>query len=102
MQTQRAAEFGPPIPVKPAFEMLGDILFALGQPAEAQAAYADSLRTNPGRSLSLMGMTNASEATGDRHSLAAAVRALQKNWSDGDTELPRLPEVPPEDTDTGQ
>ena len=102
LQTQRVAEFGPPIPVMSAFEMLGDILFALGQPAEAQAAYAESLRTNPGRSLSLMGMASASEAAGDQHSLAAAIRALQKNWSEGDAELPRLPEIPPEDTDTGQ
>ena len=99
LQAQRVAEFGPPIPVKPAFEMLGDILFALGQPAEAQQAYAESLRMNTGRSLSLMGMASASEAAGDRHSLAAAVRGLQKNWSEGDADLPRLPEIPPEDTD---
>ncbi len=100
LQTQSAAEFGPPIPVKPAFEMLGDILFALGQPAEAQQAYAESLRMNTGRSLSLMGMARASEAAGDRDSLAAAVRGLQENWSDGDADLPPLPEMPPEDVET--
>ncbi len=99
LQAQTSAEFGPPIPVKPAFEMLGDILFALGQAAEAQEAYAESLRINPGRSLSLMGMAGVSEALGDRQSLAAAVRALQKNWSQGDAGLPPLPEIPPEETD---
>ncbi len=101
LQTQRSAEFGPPIPIKPAFEMLGDILFAMGQPAEAQQAYGESLRRNPGRSLSLMGMASAATAAGDRHSVARAVRALQENWSRGDADLPALPEIPPEDADAG-
>ena len=100
LQAERSAEFGPPIPIKPAFEMLGDILFAVGQPAEAQQAYAESLRRNPGRSLSLMGMASAAQAAGDRHSLVDAVRALQKNWSQGDADLPALPKIPPEDADS--
>ena len=100
LQIQRSAEFGPPLPIKPAFEMLGDVLFAVGQPEDAQQAYAESLRRNPGRSLSLMGMASAAEAAGDQHSVADAVRALQENWSQGDADLPALPEVPPEDADS--
>ncbi len=100
LQAQRSTEYGPPIPIKPAFEMLGDILFALGQPVEAQQAYAESLRRNPGRSLSLMGMASAAEMAGDQFSVADAVRALQENWSQGDADLPPLPVVPPEEADS--
>ena len=100
LQTQRSAEFGPPIPIKPAFEMQGDILFAMGLPAEAQQTYAESLRRNPGRSLSLAGVVMAAEAAGDPHSLADAVRALKANWSQGDADLPALPGVEPKDADS--
>jgi len=60
---------------------------------EAQAAYAEPLRRNPGRSLSLLGMALASHAAAP-HTLAPAVNGLRENWKDGDPDFPTLPEMP--------
>ena len=95
LQMQLATEFGPPVPMKPVFEFLGDLLLAKGEPQEAQTAYVESLRYNPGRSLSLLGIVNAAKETGDLSSLTQAVMQLQINWRDGDSNLPILPQIPP-------
>lgn len=55
---------GPPEVLKPAHELYGDVLLALGRPAEAATQYAVSLRRTPGRALSLRGAERAA-ATGE-------------------------------------
>ena len=37
-------EFGPPVPVKPSRELLGEMLLTMNKPAEAQKAFAAALR----------------------------------------------------------
>ncbi len=96
-QTRRAVEFGPPIPVKPVFELLGDVHLAMGKPQEAQAAYAESMQNNPGRSLSLLGMATAAAATENTPVHALAADELRANWKDGDPSLPPIPEMSPGD-----
>ena len=57
--------YGPPFPVKPAFELLGEALLELERPQEALEAFETSLGRNPRRALSLMGLREAARAVGD-------------------------------------
>src|SRR5581483_7079962 len=45
--------FGPPLTVKPPHELLGDLLLAVGRPAEARAEFQRALLGTPGRSRAL-------------------------------------------------
>jgi tetratricopeptide (TPR) repeat protein len=79
-----AAEYGPPEIVKPTHELLGEVLLARGENAEAQKEFARSLEMAPGRSLSLLGLARAARAAGDSAVAANADAALKKNWATGD------------------
>jgi tetratricopeptide (TPR) repeat protein len=59
-----AFEFGPPAVQKPAAELLGDELLALGRAAEAEQAYRSALSRAPGRTRSLQGLLRAQQALG--------------------------------------
>ncbi|MGH9346933.1 MAG: hypothetical protein ACRD26_06655 [Vicinamibacterales bacterium] len=59
------APSGPPDPMKPALELYGDLLLEAGRPAEAAAAYAQSLLRTPKRTPSLVGVARASARAGD-------------------------------------
>lgn len=59
-----AFEFGPPAIQKPAAELLGDELLALGRAAEAEQAYRSALSRAPGRTRSLQGLLRAQQALG--------------------------------------
>jgi hypothetical protein len=51
--------FGPPILLKPSWELLGDERLAAGDKVGAAAAYKESLRLQPGRRLSVAGLAAA-------------------------------------------
>jgi hypothetical protein len=53
------APSGPPVPMKPAVELYGDILLAVGRPAEAFEAYEVSLAWIPLRTPSVIGLEEA-------------------------------------------
>ncbi len=57
--------YGPPFPVKPAFELLGETLLELGRGEEAFDAFKVSLDRTPKRALSLIGLQRAAEEIGD-------------------------------------
>jgi hypothetical protein len=59
-------EYGPPWSAKPFDELLGELLLADGQPAEAAAAFERSLVTYPNRRLSVEGLAAARVAHGVR------------------------------------
>lgn len=65
-------EFGPPIVVKPAHELAGEILLAARKPAEAVKEFRTALDRAPGRALSLAGESRAAAAAGDRKTAAEA------------------------------
>jgi tetratricopeptide (TPR) repeat protein len=68
-----AFEYGPPFSAKPLAELLGDLLLAAGRPAEAAAAYQESLAVHPDRKLSIEGLTAARAAAWScRHCAEAA------------------------------
>jgi tetratricopeptide (TPR) repeat protein len=52
-------EYGPPFPVKPSRELLGEALLQAGRPAEAAEQFKLALKRNPGRALALRGLTSA-------------------------------------------
>jgi tetratricopeptide (TPR) repeat protein len=63
-ESAMALEFGPPVVEKPAWELLGDELLALGRHAEAEQAYQSALARAPGRTRSLEGLLRAEQALG--------------------------------------
>ena len=58
--------YGPPIPPKPAHELLGEMLLATGQTGDAVKAFQASLERTPRRALSLRGLSKAAAAAGDQ------------------------------------
>ena len=91
-------EFGPPVPVKPAHELVGEMLMDLRRPKEAIASFETSLKRNPRRALSLLGLGRASMATKDTARAMGAYGELRKVWKNADKGLPELKElglVPP-------
>ena len=52
-------EFGPPFVDKPAHELLGDVLLAMGRASDAAAAYESALARAPNRAASVRGLARA-------------------------------------------
>ncbi|MFA5911407.1 MAG: hypothetical protein WC815_21735 [Vicinamibacterales bacterium] len=91
-------EFGPPVPVKPAQELVGEMLMDLRRPKEAIPSFEASLKRNPRRALSLLGLGRASMGVKDTARAMYAYGELRKIWKNADKGLPELKElglVPP-------
>jgi tetratricopeptide (TPR) repeat protein len=86
-------EFGPPDVVKPAHELLGELLLESGQAAEAQREFVKALALAPGRSLSLLGLGRAALAAGDTTVARKAVQDLKRSWHSADAALPQKAEL---------
>jgi tetratricopeptide (TPR) repeat protein len=86
-------EFGPPLPVKPAHELVGDLLMDVRRPGEAVAAYEASLARNPGRALSLLGLFRAANASRQPQKAQQAAAELRRIWARADKTLPELREI---------
>ncbi len=72
-------EFGPPVPVKPAYELVGEMLMDLRQPKEAMQAFELSLKKNPRRALSLLGLGRAATMVKDTATARRAYGELQQD-----------------------
>ncbi len=84
LERERPLDFGPPFPVKPAPELYGEALLALGRPTDALAQFNATLERYPGRALALWGKAHAA-AEADRSEVARAARAaLSAQWSRAD------------------
>lgn len=88
-----AFEFGPPVPVKPVNEQVGEMLMDLRRPREAMEAFELSLKRTPGRALSLLGLARAAAAARDAATAQRAYRELREVWRKADKTLPELKEV---------
>ena len=91
-------EFGPPVPVKPVNEQVGEMLIDLRRPKEAMEAFELSLKRTPRRALSLLGLARASMAAKDLRTAQRAYGELREIWKRADKTLPELKElglVPP-------
>lgn len=86
-------EFGPPNPVKPVNEQVGEMLMDLRRPKEAMEAFQMSLKRTPKRALSLLGLARAATAARDPAIALAAYGELKDVWKSADATLPELKEV---------
>ena len=87
-ETALPFEFGPPLVDKPSYELLGDLLLAANQPADARAAFERALARAPGRTASLVGLMHAAERSGDAKKAAAVKAQLQAVWRHADPGVP--------------
>ena len=86
-------EFGPPVPVKPVNEQVGEMLMDLRRPKEAMEAFELSLKRNPKRALSLLGLARAATAAKDPATAQRAYGELREIWKKADRTLPELKEI---------
>ena len=79
---------GAAIPIKPAYELYGEILLELGQPQEAMAQFEASLLRTPKRALSLRGLARAAAKSGDTTTARQRYTQLVEIWkSKGNPEV---------------
>ena len=76
-------EFGPPVPVKPVNEQVGEMLMDLRRPREAMEAFELSLKRTPRRTLSLLGLARAAMAVEGHRHRAARLRRAQGHLEEG-------------------
>jgi tetratricopeptide (TPR) repeat protein len=84
---------GPPRPIKPAGELLGEVLLELGRAPEAREAFEQSLQRYPNRSAAVLGTARAAVAAGDRALADRHYSALLVNWREADSDLADLAEA---------
>jgi tetratricopeptide (TPR) repeat protein len=83
-------DFGPPETIKPPKELLGEVLLAVGQDAEAKEAFARSLARNPRRPASLIGLASAATRTGDTEEATTALTELERVWKGPAEKRPKV------------
>jgi tetratricopeptide (TPR) repeat protein len=86
-------EFGPPLPVKPTHELVGELLMDLRRSREAMQEFDASLKRYPRRAVSLLGLARAATAARDQATARRAYSELQQIWQKADKSLPELKEV---------
>jgi tetratricopeptide (TPR) repeat protein len=72
-------------PVKPVYELYGEILLDLDRPADAIEKFETSLLRLPNRPRSLLGLARAYARTGNRDMAAEAYEKLTEVWSGRDS-----------------
>ena len=92
-EQQLPAPLGLPKPIKPAPELLGEVLIEIGRPREALAPFQQALRRNANRTLSVLGLARAAQASGDMATARAQYGALLRNYAGADAGLPELNEA---------
>ncbi len=95
LEDRRRFEFGfrPPFTLKPAHELLGEILLKLDRPQEARKEFDLALDRTPGRALSLLGLARASAESGEGLRARQAYAQLWEMWSQADDQLPEREEA---------
>jgi tetratricopeptide (TPR) repeat protein len=76
--------------IVPSRELLGEMLIALNQPAQALTEFERSLRRDPNRFRGIYGAARAAEASGNRKVAEDYYEKLQTLTADRDTERPEL------------
>jgi tetratricopeptide (TPR) repeat protein len=86
-------EFGPPVVVKPAHELAGEMLLAAKRSADARKEFETALSKTPGRALALLGLARSAAQSGDAGAARQAYAELSRIWSRADSDLPERREV---------
>jgi tetratricopeptide (TPR) repeat protein len=84
---------GPPLVIKPAHELFGEILLRAGKPGEAAEQFKISLLRQPNRARSLLGAARAAAKSGDAAGAAAFYSKLLDQWKQADEGLPESREA---------
>lgn len=92
-ERQLPPPLGLPKPIKPAPELLGEVLLELGRPREAVEPFRQALERNPNRTLSVLGLARAASALGDTVAARAQYRVLVANYDQADADLAELKEA---------
>jgi tetratricopeptide (TPR) repeat protein len=92
-EAQLPAPLGLPEPIKPAPELLGEMLIDAGRAGEADGFFAAALRRNPKRSLSLAGRARAAAAFGQPDRARVHYNELLANLENADADVALLAEV---------
>ena len=93
MQASLPFRYGPPRISKPTAELLGDILYDLGNNAGAILAYKDQLSRSKLRTNSLIGLARAAARIGDNTTSLEAYGSLANIWHSADESVTGLAEV---------
>jgi tetratricopeptide (TPR) repeat protein len=86
-------DYGPPVPVKPPFELAGEWLLAQGRHDEALAMFDRALAMSPGRAASLLGQARARRGRGEAAASQQAYASLAQLWHAAERDQPALAEV---------
>jgi quercetin dioxygenase-like cupin family protein/tetratricopeptide (TPR) repeat protein len=91
-EAEEASDKHPVTPgnVVPSRELLGEMLMALNQPAQALAEFERSLKRDPSRFRGIYGAARAAEASGNREKARDYYAKLQTLAAERDTERPEL------------
>jgi tetratricopeptide (TPR) repeat protein len=84
---------GLPQPLKPAPELLGEVLLETGRPREAVEPFERTLKRHANRSLSVLGLARAAMALGDSTTAGRHYQHLLANYEGADGDLPDLLEA---------
>lgn len=84
---------GPPLVIKPAHELFGEILLRAGKSGEAAEQFRIALLRQPNRARSLLGAARAASQNGDQPGAAAFYAKLLEQWKQADEGLPELREA---------
>ena len=87
-ESRLPAPLGLPAPIKPAAELLGEVLLVVGRPAEAAPFFEQALARNRNRSRSVLGLARAASAAGDAAAARKHYTALVDTLRDADAGLP--------------
>ncbi|NJN28032.1 MAG: hypothetical protein HC819_19705 [Cyclobacteriaceae bacterium] len=83
-------EPGPPVVLKPSYELYGEILIASAKYKEAIVQFDRALQRAPNRSLALLGKLQAMKKLGDHEGAAQIKSLLMKNWQNADEQARAL------------
>ena len=92
-EAQLPAPLGLPAPIKPAPELLGEVLTEIGRPADAIGSFETTLERDANRSLSILGRARAAAASGRVDAARRRYAELLASFDDADADLPTLREA---------
>jgi len=84
---------GLPEPIKPAPELLGELLLEVGRARDAADAFEQALRRNANRTLSVLGLARAETALGRVEAARRHYRQVLANFDRADAGMPEVKEA---------
>ena len=84
---------GLPAPIKPAPELLGEVLLEVGRPGGAAPQFESVLKRHANRSLSVLGRARAAAATGDTATARQRYQDLLANYDRADADIAEVQEA---------